>query len=59
MDRSNEKLKKVFHRLKEEGNILHVIKRRKTDLNGHILGRKCLLNALRKEKYKDEKMKKT
>jgi hypothetical protein len=33
----------VLHRVKEERNILHTIKRRKTNWTGHILCRNCLL----------------
>jgi hypothetical protein len=33
----------VLHRVKEERNILHTIKRRKATWIGHILRRKCLL----------------
>jgi hypothetical protein len=33
----------ILHRVKEERNILHTIKRRKTDWIGHILRRNCLL----------------
>jgi hypothetical protein len=34
---------KVLHRVKEERNILHKIRRRKADWVGHIFGRNCLL----------------
>jgi hypothetical protein len=34
---------KVLHRVKEERNILHTIKRRKANWTGHILRRNCLL----------------
>jgi hypothetical protein len=33
----------VLHRVKEERNILHTIKRRKTNWIGHSLHRNCLL----------------
>ena len=33
----------VLHRVKEERNILHTIKRRKANWIGHILCRNCLL----------------
>jgi hypothetical protein len=33
----------VLHRVKEERNILHIIKRRKATRIGHILRRNCLL----------------
>jgi hypothetical protein len=35
--------KEVLHRVKEERNILHTIKRRKDNWIGHILRRNCLL----------------
>jgi hypothetical protein len=34
----------VLHKVKEERNILHKIKRRKANWIGHILRRNCLLN---------------
>jgi hypothetical protein len=34
---------KGLHGVKEEGNILHIIKRRKADSIGHILRRNCVL----------------
>jgi hypothetical protein len=33
----------VLHRVQEERNILHTIKRRKANCIGHILRRNCLL----------------
>jgi hypothetical protein len=33
----------VLHRVKEERNIVHIIKRRKANWIGHILRRNCLL----------------
>jgi hypothetical protein len=33
----------VLHRVKEERNILHTIKRKKANWNSHILRRNCLL----------------
>jgi hypothetical protein len=33
----------VLHRVKEEGNILHTLKRRKANWIGHIVRRNCLL----------------
>jgi hypothetical protein len=33
----------VMHRVKEEGNILHTIKRRKANWIGLVLHRNCLL----------------
>jgi hypothetical protein len=35
--------KEALHRVKEERNILHTIKRRKANWIGHILRRNCLL----------------
>jgi hypothetical protein len=37
------KNEEVLHIVKEEGNILHTIKRRKANWIGHILRRNCLL----------------
>ena len=37
---SNEE---VLHRVREERNILHTLKRRKANWFGHILRRNCLL----------------
>jgi hypothetical protein len=34
----------VLHRVKEERNIIHIVKRRKTKSIGHILRRNCLIN---------------
>jgi hypothetical protein len=42
LDRSTRNAE-VLHRVKEERNILHTIKRRKTNCIGHILRRNCLL----------------
>jgi len=33
----------ILHRVKEEGNNLHTISRRKANWNGHILRRNCLV----------------
>jgi hypothetical protein len=33
----------VLHRVKEERNVLHTVKRRKANWIGHILRRNCLL----------------
>jgi hypothetical protein len=38
-----ERNEEVLHRVKEERNILHTIKRRKANWSGHILRRNCLL----------------
>jgi hypothetical protein len=38
--------KEVLHRVKEERNILHTIKRRKANWIGHILRRNCLLKHI-------------
>jgi hypothetical protein len=35
-----------YHRVKEERNILHTVKRRKADWIGHILRRNCLLKHI-------------
>jgi hypothetical protein len=40
----------VLHRVKEERNILHTIKRRKANWIGHILRRNCLLKHVIEEK---------
>jgi hypothetical protein len=37
------KYEEVLHRVKEEMNFLHTIKRRKANWIGHILRRNCLL----------------
>jgi ribosomal 50S subunit-associated protein YjgA (DUF615 family) len=36
----------VLHRVKEERNILHTVKRRKVNWIGHILRRNCLLKHI-------------
>jgi len=36
----------VLHRVKDERNILHTIKRRKTSWIGHILRKKCILELV-------------
>jgi hypothetical protein len=40
----------VLHRVKEERNITHTIKRRKGYWIGHILRGKCLLKRITEEK---------
>jgi hypothetical protein len=40
----------VLHRVKEERNILHTLKRRKANCIGHILRRNCLPNHIIEEK---------
>ena len=40
----------VLHRVKEERNILHTIKRKKANWIGHILRRNCLLKHVIEEK---------
>jgi hypothetical protein len=42
----------VLHRVKEERNIVHTIKRRKTNWIGHILRRNCLLKHVIEGKIK-------
>jgi hypothetical protein len=44
----------VLRRVKEEGNILHAIKRRKTNWIGHILRGNCLLKQVIEGKIKGE-----
>jgi hypothetical protein len=44
----------VLHRVKEERKILHAIKRRKANLVGHILRRKCLLKHITEGKIEGE-----
>jgi ribosomal 50S subunit-associated protein YjgA (DUF615 family) len=39
----------VLHRVKEERNIVHTIKRRKANWIGHILRRNCLLKHVFEE----------
>jgi hypothetical protein len=39
----------VLHRVKEERNIVHTIKRRKANWIDHILPRNCLLTLVRTE----------
>jgi hypothetical protein len=43
----------VLHRVKEERNIIHEIKRRKANWIGHILRRNCLLKHGRRVRRKD------
>ena len=38
--------KEVLHRVREDGNILHTVKRRKAKWIGHILSRNCLLKHI-------------
>jgi hypothetical protein len=40
----------VLHRVKEERNILHTIRRRKANWIGHVLRRNCLLRHIIKGK---------
>jgi hypothetical protein len=40
----------VLHRVKEERNIVHTIKRRKANWIGHILRRNCRLKHVNEEK---------
>jgi hypothetical protein len=37
-------MKKLLHRVKEERNILHIIKKRKANSIGHIVRRNSFLN---------------
>ena len=41
---------KVLHRVKEERNIIHTVKRRKGNCIGHILRRNCFLKIIIKGK---------
>jgi hypothetical protein len=43
------RIDEVLHRVKEERNILHTIKRRKANWIGHILHRNCLLKHVIEE----------
>jgi hypothetical protein len=43
----------VLHRVKEERNIVHTIKRRKANWIGHILRRNCLLKHVIKGKLEE------
>ena len=36
----------VLHRVKEERNIIHTVKRRKANWIGHILRRNCLMKHI-------------
>jgi hypothetical protein len=49
-DQSCEKL----HRVKEEGNILHTVKRRKANWIGHILRGNCLVKHVVEEKIEEK-----
>jgi hypothetical protein len=40
----------VLHRVKDERNILHTIKRRKASWIGHILRKKCILKLVIEKK---------
>jgi hypothetical protein len=53
------KNEEVLHRVKEERNILHTIKRRKANLIGHILRRNCLLKHVIEGKLEGRKEGKT
>jgi hypothetical protein len=44
------KNEEVLHRVKEDRNIVHTIKRRKANWIGHILRRNCLLKHVIEEK---------
>jgi hypothetical protein len=46
----NEVRNEVLHRVKEDRNTLHTIKRIKADWIGHTLQRNCLINTLLKER---------
>ena len=40
----------MLHRVKEQRNILHTVKRRKANWIGHIVCRNCLLEPIIEEK---------
>jgi len=44
--------KELLHRVKEERNVLHAIKRRKATWIGHILSRNCFLKHVIEGKIK-------
>ena len=48
-------INEVLHRVKEEMNILHTIKRRKANWIGHILRRNCLLKHVTEGKIEGQK----
>jgi hypothetical protein len=53
------KHEEVFHRVKEEINGLHTVKRKKADCIGHILRRKCVVKTRsRRNDRRDEKRRK-
>jgi hypothetical protein len=52
-DRVNNEI--VLHRLKEERNILHTVRRRKANWLGHILRRNCLLKHIIERKIRGTK----
>jgi hypothetical protein len=45
----------VLHRVKEERNILHTVRRRKANCTGHILRRNCLLKHIIEGKIRGTK----
>jgi len=53
------KNKEVLHRIKEESNILHAKKQRKTVWTGHILPKNCLLKHVKERQKGREDEKKT
>jgi len=44
--------KELLHRVKEERNVLHTVKRRNANWIGHILSRNCLLKHVIEGKIK-------
>jgi hypothetical protein len=46
--------KEILHAVKEERNILHTIKERKSNWTGHVLRRNCLLKHIMQEKIKEK-----
>jgi hypothetical protein len=47
--------KEVLHRVKEERNILHTMKRRKANWIGHILRSNCLLKHVIQGKIQEKR----
>jgi hypothetical protein len=54
IEENSERNEEVLHRIKEERNILHAIKKRKANWIGHIFRSNCLLKHVteRKKEWK-------
>jgi hypothetical protein len=50
INRTDRVKNEVFHRVKEEGNVLYTIDRRKANWIGHILRRNCFLKHVNEGK---------